>query len=193
MITIILTNFGCLMNLNGTCRLLALACLALFVAGCQKAQTRRAQEQSEVSFTIPAPTTPAPVLVPMPPPIVVEKQPEVEPKMPPHPPRPKLPDVPPEKRTVAEWIKQLRHPDLAMKEQAINALVQLGEKSVPGLIKEVEKPADERSRVMAIKALGRIGPKARAAVPTLKKMLDDHDPDIRYTCEKALERIAPGT
>lgn len=172
--------------------MLVLVCLALLLEGCQKSEPPRPKAQNEATFIIPAPTmpvqAPAPVIVQAPP-----TQPEAEPKLPPHQPRPKPPDIPPEKRTVEEWLKQLRHPDLAMKEQALNALVHLGEKSVPGLIKELEKPADPRSRVLAIKGLGRIGPKARAAVPTLKKMLDDHDPDIRYTCERALERITPGT
>jgi HEAT repeat protein len=77
----------------------------------------------------------------------------------------------------ALWFME-KHP------QAIPTLVEvLGE----------DRPDAGVERYMAARALGRIGPPAKAAVPGLLQALSDVNPDVRETAAEALEAIAPGT
>jgi len=46
-----------------------------------------------------------------------------------------------------------------------------------------------RRRKDATRALGRIGPAARAAIPALKEALDDPDPRVRKAAKEALEKV----
>ena len=48
-------------------------------------------------------------------------------------------------------------------------------------------------RVRGARILGRIGPAAAAALPALRKLLDDPDDEVRRESEKAIRRIGgPG-
>ncbi len=44
---------------------------------------------------------------------------------------------------------------------------------------------------MVARALGRIGPAAKAAAPALRQMLDDEDQYLRTTAAAALKQIVP--
>jgi HEAT repeat protein len=68
--------------------------------------------------------------------------------------------------------------------QAIPTLVEVLSEDGPGVGIE---------RYMAARALGRIGPPAKAAVPALLRARADVNPSVRETATEALEAIAPGT
>jgi HEAT repeat protein len=48
---------------------------------------------------------------------------------------------------------------------------------------------DPQRRVNATRAIGAIGPPAKAAKPTLERMLGDHNEDVRRAARDALERL----
>src|SRR5262249_6945218 len=54
-----------------------------------------------------------------------------------------------------------------------------------------EDPSADNQRYMAARALGRIGPPARDAVPGLLDLLSAADPTPRATAAEALKRIDP--
>jgi HEAT repeat protein len=55
-----------------------------------------------------------------------------------------------------------------------------------------ERSSAGNERYMATRALGRIGPAARAVVPALLDLRHDEDPDLRRAAAEALARIDPG-
>jgi HEAT repeat protein len=67
------------------------------------------------------------------------------------------------------------------------------EKIVPGLITLLQRDAKRYDRIRncqhAAEALGLLGPKARAAVPHLRKLLDDEEDEIVEAALRALEKI----
>jgi HEAT repeat protein len=67
------------------------------------------------------------------------------------------------------------------------------EKIVPGLIALLQRKAKSYARISncqhAAEALGMLGPKARAAVPHLRKLLDDEEDEIVEAALSALEKI----
>ena len=85
----------------------------------------------------------------------------------------------------------LNDADVDVRRTAVQSLGRVGDAGgVPGLIKAT---ADEEIRAgIAVVALGRIGPIAKAAVPALVKVLDDKDADLRAATALALGRIGPG-
>ena len=71
---------------------------------------------------------------------------------------------------------------------AMDAMASLGEKVLPRLIEALKVP-EVRARAAAI--LGRIGPKAKRAVPALAEALADPDPETRNEVLFALAAIGP--
>jgi HEAT repeat protein len=89
-----------------------------------------------------------------------------------------------DERVLDPLMLQLRNDEF--KDDAINALVELGEPSVPKLIAAL-KDRDEMVRKSAVLALGRI--KNREAIDPLIQMLSDQDWFTRLTAAAALESI----
>lgn len=89
-----------------------------------------------------------------------------------------------DERVLDPLMQQLRNDEF--KDDAINALVELGEPSVPKLITAL-KDKDENVRKSAVLALGRI--KNSDAIDPLIQMLGDKDWFTRLTAAAALESI----
>ena len=89
-----------------------------------------------------------------------------------------------DERVLDPLMHQLRNDEF--KDDAINALVELGEPAVPKLIAAL-KDKDENVRKSAVLALGRI--KNSAAIDPLIEMLSDKDWFTRLTAAAALESI----
>jgi HEAT repeat protein len=83
------------------------------------------------------------------------------------------------------WVEAIERPaGPEMERQAIEALQDLGEEAVPGLL-NVLKSADPQARIRAIKALQALGKRARAAEPALREALRDRAtsaPAVRALC-----------
>jgi hypothetical protein len=80
-------------------------------------------------------------------------------------------------------------------EEAAWALGELGsepERVVPVLLRVYQASGQGPMRSAAANALGRFGPQAGMAVPTLIERLHDVDVVTRYTASNALVRVAPG-
>jgi HEAT repeat protein len=82
-------------------------------------------------------------------------------------------------------FKLLSHPYDDVKEAALEACVALGGDEMESRFREMARSADPLDRLMAVYALGRIGPEANLEV--LKSALEDEAPDIRKV---ALEAVA---
>lgn len=89
-----------------------------------------------------------------------------------------------DERVLGPLMLQLRNDEF--KDDAIDALVQLGEPSVEGLVGAL-RDKDENVRKCAVLALGRI--KSNEAIEPLIKMLGDTDWFTRLTAAAALESI----
>jgi HEAT repeat protein len=72
---------------------------------------------------------------------------------------------------------------------AVGLLVQLGPDAMPILVASVRQP--NGPNVVAIRALGEIGPGAAGAVPALDAALHDPSPEVRQAAAEALRRIGP--
>lgn len=80
--------------------------------------------------------------------------------------------------------------DEMMFEQAVYALERLGEEAVPSLLEELkDEDISGKKRVNIVYALGRLGPKAREAVPALLPFLGSPEPDLRAVAAIALGKI----
>ena len=64
------------------------------------------------------------------------------------------------------------------------------EVTVPSLVESLQSD-DPFARLIAIKALGRFGPKAEPAIPALIAALDDEQEDVRKGGVLALAKIGP--
>lgn len=126
-----------------------------------------------------------------------------------------------EGRKASYWVKQLNSRDNALRENAFEAMHELGPAAIPYLTK-APRPEDTRLKAIGEKlhralapyapkrvrrklpfrpggsivvgsgaatALGAMGPKARSAIPTLLKWLDDPDENISNSAFIALLRI----
>ena len=103
------------------------------------------------------------------------------------------------KARVAELINQLGDADARIRNQAGNALGEMGEaalKAVPGLIKALGDDPDPKVRWRAAVALASIRPKektaAKAAVEALIKALGDPDAKVRASAAWSLGWISTG-
>ncbi|MBW2704440.1 MAG: HEAT repeat domain-containing protein [Deltaproteobacteria bacterium] len=94
-----------------------------------------------------------------------------------------------EGRPVSEWVSLLRHSDWSMQEKASDALVRMGPVTLPHLQKAMTTK-DPTLRRWAAVTLGRLGPKAKPAVPKLlNRIAREEVPNIRAAIVEALARI----
>lgn len=92
-------------------------------------------------------------------------------------------------RTPEEWLKLLRHRSVQIRQQAINALVQYGKQTVPGLTEVIGDRSAGPGRLAAARALGAIGAPAEQAVPALARALADRAWNDRDGAAEALGEI----
>jgi HEAT repeat protein len=94
-------------------------------------------------------------------------------------------------RGVPLLIKALKEKDTHLRENALEAVRQIGAKSkaaVPEIISILRDPTQTRNvRERAIRALAKIGPAANAALPALRMNFDDLE--LRVLAELAIESI----
>jgi HEAT repeat protein len=90
------------------------------------------------------------------------------------------------KVAIPELIEALKYDDL--RAYAAKALLEVGPAAVPELIRALEGDYGP-VREYAAYILGKMGPKAREAVPALTEALWDKDKRVRGTAQKALEQI----
>ena len=89
---------------------------------------------------------------------------------------------------IKKYTEQLDHPDAKKREQAVWALLQIGQPaSIPPLAKALQHP-DSKTRGDAAWALGEIG--HPAAIPSLAKALQHADGETRGYAALALNNIA---
>ena len=93
-------------------------------------------------------------------------------------------------KTPEEWIKILRHRSPQARRKAVDALIQYGPQTVPALIKVLQDKKLGGSRLSAARALGGIGPDAKAAVPALIDAMRESDWKDRDGAAEALGDIA---
>lgn len=94
---------------------------------------------------------------------------------------------------IAELVKKLGDESDTTRKEAIEELAEIGQPSVPALIKALEGNEDKYVRKIAAWALGQIGPAAHDAVHTLIKALGDQDKYVRANAAWALGQIGPVT
>jgi HEAT repeats/PBS lyase HEAT-like repeat len=98
--------------------------------------------------------------------------------------------------------KLLRDPDIEVRTAAALALWQLGgeaKESLPGLIavlqitdeSQLSNIAGSERLRPALRALGEMGPKAKAAVPTLRRLLKYEQQGLRWWAGQALKQVDP--
>src|SRR5262249_11374730 len=93
-----------------------------------------------------------------------------------------------------ELVKRLRDKDWAVRVETAEALLLTGgEKDETGAVFEVFSSGlaatDAWDRRETARAIGRLGPLARAALPALKKARDDPDPQVQQAVESAIARV----
>lgn len=90
---------------------------------------------------------------------------------------------------LAPLIEALSHGDASMRDWIVEALARTGRQGVPELIVAL-KHQDHRVRHGAADSLGMIGLDAKAAQPTLLRLMGlDEEPTVRKAAEQALHRI----
>lgn len=96
-------------------------------------------------------------------------------------------------KSTADWKKQLTSTDPAKRLQAVQGLKQRANDSevVVALLAEALKDENLYVRRDAARALGKMGPKARAAVPSLLPLQFDPEPSVRRAASQALHVIDP--
>jgi HEAT repeat protein len=94
-------------------------------------------------------------------------------------------------KTPEQWLQLIQHRSPQVREKAVDALVQYGKGQVPALTVIVENKAAGPGRLAACRALGEIGPGAKAAAPALAQALRDSAWNDRDAAAEALGRIRP--
>jgi HEAT repeat protein len=77
-------------------------------------------------------------------------------------------------RSFAEWRQDLQGGTPIVRERAVVAFCELGEPAVPLLVGAIADQ-DFNVRTLAVFCLGRLGPKAKDAIPALVRTLEDRD------------------
>ena len=98
-----------------------------------------------------------------------------------------------EGRSLAEWVADLGGTDSALRRRAAAALPAFGDAAVPALGQAVVADPDPEVRLEAVKALGRLGPVARPAVPSLVKGMRDRVAYVRRGAAAVLGSVGPAT
>ena len=97
----------------------------------------------------------------------------------------------PESRTLSEWTNDLGGTDVSARRRAIAALVGFGAEAVPHLTPVVTGDPDPEARLDAIRALIKLGPTARPAVPAICAATKDRIVFVRRGAAIALGIITP--
>src|SRR5205807_10585406 len=95
------------------------------------------------------------------------------------------------KALIPVLVASLEDKDYKVADEASKALSALGAEVVPALLKVLKDHTSSTSFMHAAHALGRIGAKAKAAVPLLNQALKGDDREVRRPCVFALGRIGP--
>jgi HEAT repeat protein len=82
--------------------------------------------------------------------------------------------------------KALGDPDEQVRRAAAQSLVTIGQPSVDPLVAQL-KAADPNTRLLALAALGGLGPVAKPAIPAVRKLLDDQNPQVQTAATTILE------
>src|SRR5262249_43686612 len=82
----------------------------------------------------------------------------------------------------------LRHPEALVRQTAFAALEAMGEGGVADLVRIAEELVAPPS-VEAARALARLGPKAKAALPALRRLRDDAEGELQRAIDDAVVRI----
>lgn len=98
------------------------------------------------------------------------------------------------KELIPALIDTLGDPDADVRKNVVHALGHLGQSAVTPLLDILkDKDKSKEARANAAYALGKIGPQARAALPTLAKALKDHDRELRRRAAFAIAHILGGS
>ncbi len=90
-------------------------------------------------------------------------------------------------------LENLSNPDETLVEQSVFMLEIMGGDAVPHLVREMTDRSNARkTRLNAVYALGRIGPRAARATPSLLPFLRHEEWDFRGEAVYALGKIGPG-
>jgi HEAT repeat protein len=93
-------------------------------------------------------------------------------------------------KSVSYWLGMLGDQDEKYRREAVVALRCIGLPAVPGLIR-LFKDGHSHQRYWAVRALGQVGPKAKAALPVIRIALKDPSEEVRRAAATSLEQIAP--
>lgn len=112
-------------------------------------------------------------------------------------------DVGPQPRTAAKPVVARRESglgpapmswpvfrEMSAQDLAVDALARIGPASISALVDALHH-ANPQTRQGAAKALARMGPGAKPAIPDLIATLDDEDEDVRKQAIRALGQIGP--
>lgn len=96
--------------------------------------------------------------------------------------------TPPTDSEIRQRLEQLFADDEDSRQQAQDAFVAWGEAVLPTLEEGLDDP-DPEKRIIILKTLGQLGPKARKAYPSIQEAVNDPDPAVQDEAEKAIERL----
>lgn len=86
-------------------------------------------------------------------------------------------------------LKALRHPNVVVRKEAAGAIEVIGRRAVAAVPDLTALLSDRELRRHAARALGGIGPGARAAIAPLERMARSGDPEAITAAQEALENI----
>lgn len=87
---------------------------------------------------------------------------------------------------VVPLTKAFGDPSDKVRRAAAQALVSIGEPSVDPLVAQLSA-GDPQTRLLALAALGGLGPPAKRAIPAVRRLLDDQQPQVQQGAAKVLE------
>ncbi len=97
---------------------------------------------------------------------------------------------PPVEKTLPEVLKILKESDPAIVVPALNTVADEGVKVVPRLCEVLKH---KEARYWACLVLAEIGPDAKDAVPLVREVLKDEEPDVRFQAMITLGEIGPAS
>jgi HEAT repeat protein len=104
-----------------------------------------------------------------------------------------LGDIGPEAKSALPVLRDVAQPKSFKPDRvwSLYALVRI-DGDAPAMASLTDLLKDRVAAPDAAEALGRIGPPAKAAVPALRDLLKDKNPDVRKAAGEALKKIDPG-
>lgn len=91
--------------------------------------------------------------------------------------------------TPSYWIEKLKAEDPHTRATAARALGELRHEEVVPALLQALNDKDREVRLAVVRALGRIGPRAKGAAPALMGMRQDADPEVRAEVAGVLKQI----